>query len=602
MSPARSRCFTLCINPDVTYQSCDVIQKSAPNFEKKLKSENSRETSGPMAQQGDGDGGGDDAIKVVVRVRPREREDVAAWFACDGSRVTQLSGPNGRPLPGAVFAFDRVFGERATTQELYETYARPIAVSVLTGVNATIMAYGQTATGKTHTMSGSLEQPGVIPLVVHDIFARIGSTTRPESFFPSCATTAASIEFCIRVSMVEIYNEAINDLLNPAAVNLRILESDRGAVLECKEEVVTSPEQVLELMRRGEERRHVGSTLMNERSSRSHTIVRMAIESTISEEEEEDGETTAAAGDAVSGKIAHVSMLTLVDLAGSERIAHTGAEGMRKVEAGQINKSLLTLGTVINKLSEGGSMHIPFRDSKLTRLLQPSLGGNARTGIICTISLLQQHIEETLSTLKFASRAKKIENRAIVNEVLDTTTVIGNLKREIRLLKQKLTEQDDAKHREKSVREIETLARSIIATPARHKKQCVGGEGDHTAPCAAVIIAATAGIGMATPAKSDPESIVTKREHEAQVKQLRDSMEDAQRRAEDAEVRAAQHEETLISTRTEMEAMTKELTARIAEIQTLHKSIECEACATSQLREALSQAQEKSSKLEVDLA
>ena len=354
---------------------------------------------------------------------------------------------------------------------------------------ATLFVYGQTATGKTHTMTGTAASPGLIPQIVGELFAEIRRSEHVERFFPGAAGAAGvtGAEFCLRVSYVEIYNEAVNDLLSPAR-NLAIHDTPDGRVeVECQELIVKTPAQVLDVLRRGDAARHTGATNMNERSSRSHTIFRLTLESTLTvasttPSDHPGGGNTLGEGNGTTGttamattemepetetsKTAHVAVLTLVDLAGSERLAHTGAEGARRVEAGQINRSLLTLGTVIYKLSEGRAAHVPYRDSKLTRLLQPSLGGNARTGVVCTVSLAPAHCEETLSTLKFAARARRVENAPVINEVRDTATVLSDLKRQIRLLKQQLAQQRS----EQSEKELATLSQSIIATPGRPRR------------------------------------------------------------------------------------------------------------------------------------
>lgn len=249
-------------------------------------------------------------------------------------------------------------------------------------------------------MRGSGNEPGIIPLAVHDLFRTIEEHLDRE--------------FLLRMSYMEIYNEEINDLLVPEHRKLQIHESiERGIyVAGLREEIVTCPEQVLEFMSFGESHRHIGETNMNVYSSRSHTIFRMVIESREKVDESEAGESC----DAV-----RVSVLNLVDLAGSERAAKTGAEGVRLKEGSHINKSLMTLGTVIKKLSEGiegQGGHVPYRDSKLTRILQPALGGNANTAIICNITLAQVHADETKSSLQFASRALRVTNCACVNEIL----------------------------------------------------------------------------------------------------------------------------------------------------------------------------------------
>ncbi|KAG8090006.1 hypothetical protein GUJ93_ZPchr0011g27024 [Zizania palustris] len=264
-------------------------------------------------------------------------------------------------------------------------------------------------------MNGSADQPGIIPLSVRDVF--------------DTAREAADREFLIRVSYMEIYNEEINDLLTLGSQKLPIHESlERGVyVAGLREEIVNSAEQVLELLELGEANRHFGETNMNVRSSRSHTIFRMVIESSAKNQMD--------SGDAI-----RVSVLNLVDLAGSERIAKTGAGGVRLKEGKHINKSLMILGNVINKLSESGKQrgHIPYRDSKLTRILQPALGGNAKTSIICTAAPEEIHVEETRGTLQFASRAKCVSNCAQVNEILTDAALLKRQNKEIEELRKKL--------------------------------------------------------------------------------------------------------------------------------------------------------------------
>ncbi|KAI8915822.1 kinesin motor domain-containing protein, partial [Gorgonomyces haynaldii] len=254
---------------------------------------------------------------------------------------------------------------------------------------------GQTSSGKTHTMLGNQQEPGMTLMAIKQIFEHIRE--------------CPAREYLLRVSYMEIYNEVINDLLNPQNENLKIHENPNREIFVGKltEEIVTSADDVQRLLSFGEGNRQIGDTQMNEKSSRSHTIFRLTIES---REKDESARTS------FTGSV-NVSQLNLVDLAGSERAQHTGAEGKRLKEGGHINKSLLALTTVIAKLSEGDNGHIPYRDSKLTRILQPSLGGNAQTGIVCTITPANLHIDESLSTIRFASRARNIKNKPIVNAI-----------------------------------------------------------------------------------------------------------------------------------------------------------------------------------------
>ncbi|KAJ3056123.1 hypothetical protein HK097_008046 [Rhizophlyctis rosea] len=373
------------------------------------------------------------AVKVAIRSRPlNERERSTgqsnAWVI-QGDTIYQPGNDN-KPAQGTFYTFDKIFANGVPTGELYSSVAREIISSCLDGVNGTIFAYGQTSSGKTHTMLGTPEEYGIIPLAIADVFKRI--------------MESPDVEFLLRISYLEIYNEVIRDLLKPGNDNLKIHESTtRGIYVgELTEHIVMSLADVEQAMMVGEGNRHVGETNMNEKSSRSHTILRMVIESREkSLDKPKDGRVS------YSG-VVRVSTLNLVDLAGSERVGHTGAEGIRLKEGGHINKSLLTLGTVISKLSDGGDRgHIPYRDSKLTRILQPSLGGNARTAIICTITPASFHVDETISTLKFASRAKTITNRPEVNEILTDEALIKQYRKEINNLKRQLDEIKNQDHR-----------------------------------------------------------------------------------------------------------------------------------------------------------
>ncbi|XP_077233887.1 P-loop containing nucleoside triphosphate hydrolases superfamily protein [Tasmannia lanceolata] len=359
-------------------------------------------------------------ICVAVRVRPPvtlETSNVTHWKVED-NRIS-LHKPLGTPISGLAFSFDHVFDENCTNSRVYELLTKEIIRSAVDGFNGTAFAYGQTSSGKTYTMNGSENDPGIIHLAVKDIFQNIQMRTNRE--------------FLIRVSYMEIYNEEINDLFAPENNKLQIHESlERGIyVAGLREEIVISAEQVLKLIEFGEVNRHVGQTNMNVKSSRSHTIFRMVIESR---------EKNTSSGDILNTDAIRVSVLNLVDLAGSERIAKTGAGGVRLKEGKHINKSLMVLGNVINKLSEGLKQrgHVPYRDSKLTRILQPALGGNAKTSIICTVSPEEVHIEETRGTLQFASRAKRVTNCAQVNEILTDTALLKRQKLEIEELRKKL--------------------------------------------------------------------------------------------------------------------------------------------------------------------
>ncbi|CAD6249303.1 unnamed protein product [Miscanthus lutarioriparius] len=349
-------------------------------------------------------------VTVTVRFRPlspreiRQGEEVA-WYA-DGDTVLR-SEQN----PSVAYAYDRVFAPTTTTRHVYDVAAQHVVSGAMEGVNGTIFAYGVTSSGKTHTMHGDQRSPGIIPLAVKDAFSIIQETPNRE--------------FLLRVSYLEIYNEVVNDLLNPAGQNLRIREDPQGTFVEgIKEEVVLSPAHALSLIAAGEEHRHVGSTNFNLLSSRSHTIFTLTIESS-------------PCGESNEGEAVTFSQLNLIDLAGSES-SRAETTGVRRKEGSYINKSLLTLGTVISKLTDGKATHIPFRDSKLTRLLQSSLSGQGRVSLICTVTPASSNSEETHNTLKFAHRAKRIEIQASQNKIIDEKSLIKKYQTEIRRLKEEL--------------------------------------------------------------------------------------------------------------------------------------------------------------------
>ncbi|KAJ6870653.1 hypothetical protein NC652_036339 [Populus alba x Populus x berolinensis] len=370
-------------------------------------------------------------VTVTVRFRPlspreiRQGEEIA-WYA-DGETIVR-----NEHNPSIAYAYDRVFGPTTTTRHVYDVAAQHVVNGAMEGINGTIFAYGVTSSGKTHTMHGDQRSPGIIPLAVKDAFGIIQETPNRE--------------FLLRVSYLEIYNEVVNDLLNPAGQNLRIREDAQGTFVEgIKEEVVLSPAHALSLIAAGEvsywdfsfdtEHRHVGSTKFNIHSSRSHTIFTLIIESNLY-------------GENSKGEAVNLSQLNLIDLAGSES-SKAETTGLRRKEGSYINKSLLTLGTVISKLTDGRATHIPYRDSKLTRLLQSSLSGHGRVSLICTVTPSSSNLEETHNTLKFAHRAKHIEIQAAQNKIIDEKSLIKKYQNEIRCLKE----------------ELEQLKRGIVTVP-----------------------------------------------------------------------------------------------------------------------------------------
>lgn len=321
-------------------------------------------------------------------------------------------------VQGKVYLFDKVFKPNASQEKVYNEAAKSIVTDVLAGYNGTIFAYGQTSSGKTHTMegvigkcntcliefkrtfhstllifhffSGDPTKQGIIPRIVNDIFNHIYSME-------------VNLEFHIKVSYYEIYMDKIRDLLDVSKVNLSVHE-DKNRVPYVKgatERFVSSPEDVFEVIEEGKSNRHVAVTNMNEHSSRSHSVFLINVKQENLENQKK-----------LSGK------LYLVDLAGSEKVSKTGAEGSVLDEAKNINKSLSALGNVISALADGNKSHIPYRDSKLTRILQESLGGNARTTIVICCSPASFNESETKSTLEFGKRAKTVKNVVCVNEEL----------------------------------------------------------------------------------------------------------------------------------------------------------------------------------------
>lgn len=351
-------------------------------------------------------------VIVSVRVRPDSNDQntdasEGEWMV-DGRR--SLIAYRGKE--GGDYVYDNVFGTYDDNAKVYDSAAKRLVRRVMEGYHGTVFAYGMTGTGKTFSMQGTMSSPGVIPLAITDIFSYIRETPHRE--------------FLLRVSYLEIYNEKIHDLLaGPVSGNgapqeeIRLREDSRRGVYASplKEEIVQSPTQLLRVIHRGDMARRTGSTQWNARSSRSHAVVQIVVESR---------ERVANSAGQESKRVAmlpsgvRVSTLSLIDLAGSERAAD---DKERQKEGAHINKSLLTLGTVISKLTskdkngnpiDKDGRHLPYRDSKLTRLLQPALSGSSLVSILCTIQIgssqasttAMTHTMETLNTLKFAARAK----------------------------------------------------------------------------------------------------------------------------------------------------------------------------------------------------
>ncbi|XP_064330335.1 kinesin heavy chain isoform X1 [Phalacrocorax carbo] len=326
------------------------------------------------------------SIKVLCRFRPLNQAEILR-----GDKFLPVfQGDDSVVVGGKPYVFDRVFPPNTTQEQVYHACAMQIVKDVLAGYNGTIFAYGQTSSGKTHTMEGKLHDPqqmGIIPRIAQDIFNHIYAMDE-------------NLEFHIKVSYFEIYLDKIRDLLDMTKTNLSVHEDKNRVpyVKGCTERFVSSPEEILDVIDEGKSNRHVAVTNMNEHSSRSHSIFLINIKQENVETEQK-----------LSGK------LYLVDLAGSEKVSKTGAEGAVLDEAKNINKSLSALGNVISALAEGTKAYVPYRDSKMTRILQDSLGGNCRTTMFICCSPSSYNDAETKSTLMFGQRAKTIKNTASVN-------------------------------------------------------------------------------------------------------------------------------------------------------------------------------------------
>ncbi|CAI9097700.1 OLC1v1034170C1 [Oldenlandia corymbosa var. corymbosa] len=374
-------------------------------------------------------------VQVLLRCRPFSedelRNNAPQVVSCNEfQREVSVSQTIAGKHFDRVFTFDKVFGPSAQQRDLYDQAVVPIVNEVLEGFNCTIFAYGQTGTGKTYTMEGECKrsksgpngelppEAGVIPRAVKQIFDTLESQ---------------NAEYSVKVTFLELYNEEITDLLAPDDLSkvaledkqkkqLPLMEDGKGGVLVrgLEEEIVTSCNEIFTLLERGSAKRRTAETLLNKQSSRSHSLFSITIHI---KEATPEGEELIKCG-----------KLNLVDLAGSENISRSGAREGRAREAGEINKSLLTLGRVINALVEHLG-HIPYRDSKLTRLLRDSLGGRTKTCIIATVSPAVHCLEETLSTLDYAHRAKNIKNKPEVNQKMMKSTLIKDLYGEIERLK-----------------------------------------------------------------------------------------------------------------------------------------------------------------------
>ena len=388
----------------------------------------------------------DDNLKVYIRVRPplmREKDSSLpfrsiATVSEDKSTISLIEYlglefdealkqkelidfPN-HFLPHP-YTFDYIFGMDSTQEQVYEIAAVPSIKSLVEGYNSTIFAYGQTGTGKTYTMEGftynySSPKRGLIPRAIEDIFKYIENNLNSDT------------TFIIRITYLQIYNESIDDLLKSEKKHLSIRESQKkGLYVEgLSEWAIRSPNDIYALLERGEQCRTKASTKMNDVSSRSHAVFTIILE----QMKISDGKKRFKSG-----------KLNMVDLAGSERIKITGATGKQLDESRRINKSLSALGNVINALTDSKTKHIPYRDSKLTRLLQNSLGGNCKTSMIAMISPYDGSYNESISTLNFAKRAKTIRIKASINEEVNQKSLISQYEKELNRLRHELNEKNE---------------------------------------------------------------------------------------------------------------------------------------------------------------
>uniref|UniRef100_A0A7N0TCH0 Kinesin-like protein n=1 Tax=Kalanchoe fedtschenkoi TaxID=63787 RepID=A0A7N0TCH0_KALFE len=355
----------------------------------------------------------EEKVLVMVRLRPLNEKEVArneiSVLECiDETTILLSNGLHVHSGNPTAFKFDKVFRGGSSTKEVYEQGAKDVVMSVVSGINSTIFAYGQTSSGKTYTMNG------IADYTVSDIYDYIHKHDERA--------------FVLKFSAIEIYNEVVRDLLNSDNHQLKLLDDpERGTVVEKLTEITLQDSTHLRrLLSMCEAQRRTGETPLNETSSRSHQILKISIESSSREFFSRDKSTTISAS------------VSFVDLAGSERASFAVSSATRLKEGCHINRSLLALGTVIRKLSKGNHGHINYRDSKLTRILQPSLGGNARTSVICTLSPAKSQVEQSKNTLMFATCAKEVSTKAQVNVVLSDKALVTYLQKELARLESEL--------------------------------------------------------------------------------------------------------------------------------------------------------------------
>ena len=378
--------------------------------------------------------------QVVVRCRPlfgkELNEGRHAIVTCETkSGEIRVSNPTASTTdPPKQFTFDSVYDDSNSQREIYESTALPIVRAAIEGYNGTVFCYGQTGTGKTHTMEGSDEpitERGIIPNAFETVFADIDAEENNNK------------TFLVRASFLEIYNENVRDLLAKDQTQTCALKEtkDKGVYVNgLTTFVMKSADEMRKVLEVGKKNRSVGATAMNTDSSRSHSIFTVTVETS-----------ETSPGDLEQDARIRVGKLNLVDLAGSERQSKTNASGDRLKEATKINLSLSALGNVISALVDGKSQHIPYRDSKLTRLLQDSLGGNTKTVMIANVGPADYNFDETMSTLRYANRAKNIKNKPKINEDAKDT-MLREFQEEIKRLKAQIEQGGGSGYERRSLR------------------------------------------------------------------------------------------------------------------------------------------------------
>ncbi|KAI7858799.1 hypothetical protein BDC45DRAFT_497663 [Circinella umbellata] len=392
------------------------------------------------------------AVRVAIRVRPLSQKELM----CNSAETISFLQNEPQIYIGNdhSFTYDYVFDTKSHQQSIYSSSVQPLVEKYVDGFNATILAYGQTGSGKTYSMGtaidgniGSEDHQGIVPRFIRDLYERLEQKK----------ATTPNYDYQVLVSFLELYNEDLVDLLNmqqkqqqrqrtQSNCDISIREDVHGNIYwsGIREETCSSPSELLSFLTKGSLCRTVGSTDMNSVSSRSHAIFSVILKQQLPEQEggndtnnkENSNPTTTS-----TTTETRVSKFHFVDLAGSERLNRTKAEGVRAREGIAINSGLLALGNVISALGDESrrSTHVPYRDSKLTRLLQDSLGGNSQTLMMACVSPADTNFAETLSTLKYANRARNIKNRVSINqEYAGSSVEVSQLRSQLVKLKMEL--------------------------------------------------------------------------------------------------------------------------------------------------------------------